>query len=310
MTSLHTRRDVERRPVRIASGGTELAGDLFLPEGPGPWPAVVLTGPFSSVKEQVTGNYAAAFAARGVVALAFDHRRLGASGGEPRCHDTTADRVEDLRDAVSWIRTLDEVDAERLAVCGVCFGAIAAAILAAFDPRVKTLALIAGAYNRPDIARERFGPANYDTLLAQCADAAQRQHKTGVPVYWPALSDGGGTPAALAPEATLYYGTSRGRRPGWENRCTALSVYDELTSTAWHAYPMLQDTPLLVVHGRGDQALPLADAEAAVEAATGPARLVVVEAENHNDLYDVAPLVDEAVAAALEWFALHLPVGG
>lgn len=278
-----------------------------MPEGPGPWPGVVLTGPFSSVKEQATGNYARAFAARGVAALAFDHRGWGVSDGEPRCHENTESRVADLREAVSYLRTLDEVDPDRIALCGVCFGSIAAAILAAFDPRVKALAVIGGAFNRPDWARERFGPDAYDSLMAQCAEAAQRQQETGELVYWPALDRHSMPTGMFGPEPDSYYGTSRGRRPSWENRCTAMSVHDEFTTSAWHAYPMLHGAPLLVVHGRGDEAVPLGDAEAAVEAAPEPKQLVVVEAHNHIDLYDVPALVDAAIDSAVGWFGEHLP---
>ena len=55
-----------RRRITFASEGIELVGDLRLPVGGvgagagagAGWPAVVFTGPFTGVKEQVTGSYA------------------------------------------------------------------------------------------------------------------------------------------------------------------------------------------------------------------------------------------------------------
>ena len=69
----------DRRRIAFTSEGVELVGDLRLPGGgPGAgavgeaeawtgdgWPGVVLTGPFTGVKEQVTGSYAALLAAAG-----------------------------------------------------------------------------------------------------------------------------------------------------------------------------------------------------------------------------------------------------
>jgi len=64
--------------------GDRVVGDLYLPEGAGPHPAVIVGGPMTSVKEQVTGVYAQALAARGIAALAIDHRHYGQSEGTPR----------------------------------------------------------------------------------------------------------------------------------------------------------------------------------------------------------------------------------
>jgi uncharacterized protein len=81
---------MDTRPVDFRSEGLRPAGDLYLPDGDGSHTAVVLTGPFSSVKEQVTGDYAKRFARRGIAALAFDHRGWGQSEGLPRQHEDAA----------------------------------------------------------------------------------------------------------------------------------------------------------------------------------------------------------------------------
>ena len=51
--------------------GSVLIGTLRVPQGSEGRPALVFEGPLTSVKEQVTGNYADALAARGFVTLAF-----------------------------------------------------------------------------------------------------------------------------------------------------------------------------------------------------------------------------------------------
>ncbi|MCX4536761.1 alpha/beta hydrolase [Streptomyces sp. NBC_00841] len=285
--------------VEFSSDGYRLVGDLHLPEPGTERGAVVLTGPFSGVKEQVTGCYAKRFAQRGYLALAFDHRNWGDSEGEPRQHEDASAKVSDLRNAVSFLAARPEVDPEKIAVCGVCLGGIYSVQLAAFDPRVKAVALIAAAYNNPGLIRDRFGAENFAALMGQFAQIAQRQFETGEIEYWPAVNPEGMPAGNPGPEPFEYYGTVRGAGSGWENRCTALSVLQELTLDV-DAFLPLVTAPLLIVHGSGDQAIPVADAEAAFAAAPEPKELLLLDTSNHIELYDddnyVLPAIDRTVS--------------
>lgn len=285
--------------VEFSGDGYRLVGDLHLPDAGTGRGAVVLTGPFAGVKEQVTGYYAERFAQRGYVALAFDHRNWGGSEGEPRQHEDASAKVSDLRNAVSFLAARPEVDAEKVALCGVCLGGIYSVQLAAFDPRVKAVALIAAAYNNPVLIRDRFGAANFAALMTQFAQIAQREFTTGEIEYWPAVNPAGMPAGNPGPEPFEYYGTERGARPGWQNRCTALSVLQELTLDVDSFLPLVT-APLLIVHGSGDQAIPVTDAEAAFAAAPEPKELLLLDTGNHIELYDddgyVLPAIDRAVS--------------
>jgi fermentation-respiration switch protein FrsA (DUF1100 family) len=70
---------------------------------------------------------------------------------------------------------------------------------------------------------------------------------------------------------------------------------------------MLTATPLLIVHGTGDQACPPDDARSAYDAAGGPKELVWLdEATKHVDIYDREDLVTAAAESAVAWFDKHL----
>jgi len=142
--------------VEFVSDGLTLSGDLRRPAGAtdGALPALVFTGPFTGVKEQVVGLYAERLAQEGYVTLAFDHRNFGASQGTPRQHEDAAGKLVDLRDATSFLATVDGVDPDRIGCVGICLGGGYALRHAAFDPRVKALVTIAGAYNDPRVMRE------------------------------------------------------------------------------------------------------------------------------------------------------------
>jgi uncharacterized protein len=116
-TSRESRLDVRLQP----DDGVGLAAVAGLPQTAAPrgtrWPAVVLTGPFTGVKEQVTGLYARRLTDAGFVTLALDHRGFGSSGGR-RAHEDSQGKLADLRAAAS-------------------------------DPRLKVVAGVAGGYNSP-----------------------------------------------------------------------------------------------------------------------------------------------------------------
>ena len=175
------------RDVSFTSDGITLAGHLRVPEHRGPYPAVLFTGPLSGVKEQVTGLYAERIAAAGYVTLAFDHRNFGASGGAPRRHEDAAGKLHDLRDAVSFLMAQPEVDPAQIGCCGICLGGGYALRFAAFEPRIRAVAGIAGGYNSPVAMRDAMGAGQYRAQLAMFTELAQRQAESGEVEYWAAV---------------------------------------------------------------------------------------------------------------------------
>jgi uncharacterized protein len=297
--------------VSFESGGVRLAGHLRVPGGAGPHPAVVLTGPFTGVKEQVTGTYAAALAERGIATLAFDHRNFGASGGEPRQHEDAAGKARDLLDATSFLAGHPAVDRGRLGCVGVCLGGSYAVRHAAVDPRIRALALVAGGYNNPADMQRGMGAAPYRSVLADLAAVAEDQYRTAEVAYLPAVAPDGSEAAMGGDEPWAYYGTERSASPGWVNRVTRLSIRELLTLDATSPADLLGATPTLVVHGTTDAYCSPEGARALYERLPGTKDALWLATANHIDLYDNPVFVDPAVDAVAGWLATHLaaPVG-
>ena len=135
---------VRAERVAFGSEGVELAGDFRFAESGRRQPGIVLTGPFTGVKEQVAGTYASLLAGAGFATLAFDHRGFGESGGRPG-HEDSQGKLADLRAAVGFLAGQAEVDEARIGLVGICLGGGYAVRAAAADPRVKAVAVIAGA---------------------------------------------------------------------------------------------------------------------------------------------------------------------
>lgn len=291
--------------VTFKSGGLELVGHLRVPDGAtGPRPALVFTGPLSGVKDQVVGHYAERLAREGFVTLAFDHRNFGDSGGDPRQHEDTSGKLADLRDAVTYLTTRPEVDADSIGVVGVCLGGGYAVRAAAFDPRVRAGAGIAGAYNSPHRLHDGLGADGFRGLLASAVENLARETLGGEMAYLPAVSADG--PALMGgAEPFDYYGSERSKSAVWENRMTVDSRWQLITLDALGAASLV-DVPFLIVHGKTDLYCTPEGAQAAFDALRGPKEIEWLDTSNHIDLYDRPQFVEPAVERAAEFFARHL----
>jgi fermentation-respiration switch protein FrsA (DUF1100 family) len=272
------------------SDGIALSGRLRLPPGDGPFPGLVLTGPFTGVQDQVVGTYADALRRAGFATLAFDHRGFGGSGGR-RAHEDSQGKLTDLRAAVGVLVEHPQVD--RVGIVGICLGGGYAVRAAAQDPRIEAVVGIAGAYNSPArfAAGEGYRPAlrsfieQYDMML-------------------PAVAPDGGEAAMAGAEPWAYYGTERGEAVGWRNAVTRGSLHSLMTFDALGAADLLGDVALLVVHGRRDDYCSPDLARELHERAGG--EIVWVDCAEHIDLYDVEPHVGVAVDAAASFLHRHL----
>src|SRR5689334_12926610 len=271
------RSDTPSTRVTFTADGLTLAGTLTV-AGDGA-PAVVLTGPFTGVKEQVVGVYAARLHERGLTTLAFDHRGFGESGGR-RVHEDSQGKLADLRAAVSLLAAHPAVNAARIGAVGICLGGGYAVRAAAADPRIRAVVGIAGGYNSP----ARFAAADPEGYRRALGSFVDRYDE-----YLPAVAPGGGTAAMAGDEPFAYYGTARSAAEHWENRVTYGSLHALMTFDALGAAQLLSATPLLVVHGRQDAYCAPELAEALYADATGPKEIRWLDAGQHIDLYDREP---------------------
>src|SRR4051794_24586585 len=79
---------------------------------------VVMAAGLAVAKEPGTDPFAGRFHEAGFSVLAFDFRRLGESGGQPRQVVRIGDQQADFRAAVAHARTLPEVDPAKVALWG------------------------------------------------------------------------------------------------------------------------------------------------------------------------------------------------
>jgi hypothetical protein len=128
----------------------KLAGTLTLPPGPGPFPAVVLiagSGP-NTRDEPILGHkpflvLADWLTRHGIAVLRYDKRGVGASGGD-YAKATTLDFAADAEAAAAYLRGRKEIDPRRVGLIGHSEGGLIAPIVAAKDPKIAFIVMMAG----------------------------------------------------------------------------------------------------------------------------------------------------------------------
>jgi len=136
--------------IRHEAAGFDLAGTLTLPEGAGPFPAVVLvSGSGQQDRDGTIADHkpflvvADALSRAGIAVLRYDDRGVGGSGGDPSAA-TTASFAADAGAALDWLRARPEIDPGRIAVVGHSEGGIIAAMLGAVRRDLAAIVLLAG----------------------------------------------------------------------------------------------------------------------------------------------------------------------
>lgn len=172
----------------ITSGGLSLVGTLTLPNAAeSPAPAVItVTGQGSQDRDEYmsrVGEYrpfrqvADTLSSIGIAVLRLDDRGVNRSDpGPPGA--TSRDLAEDIRSAVGYLRSRQEIDGARIGLVGHSEGGVIAPMVAAADSSVAALVLLAGPAYTLKRVRETALEAVIErtaSLSAQEADGMRRR---------------------------------------------------------------------------------------------------------------------------------------
>jgi uncharacterized protein len=132
---------VSRITFRSGRGG-DATGYLFVPDGRGPFPALVLQHGMPGSARDVNASMSSQ---HGAIQLALNAQWNNRSGNV--LHFTAQDSAEqvrlivDIRRAVDYLISRPDVDKDRIVYWGVSYGAAMGALVAGVEPRFKTLIL-------------------------------------------------------------------------------------------------------------------------------------------------------------------------
>lgn len=294
------------RKVHFERDGLTLAGTLYLPTDFNEkvrHKAVVVAGSLTSVKEQMAGTYAQKLADNGFVALAIDYAHYGESEGVPRQFESPAEKLADLKAAVSYLSSLSYV--QSIGMVGICTSAGNAAYLAAEDPRVKALATVAAFLPDPALTEQMFGAPEIERRRVAGEAAKLRFEATGEQIMIPAYSTDDPSALNYNPKGSYdyYFNKARGGVPEWKNAFAVMSYGPWLKFDPLAKAPAIK-IPTMVVHSDGS-AFPN-QAKKFHSLLAGQKELVWGDG-NHYDYYDSAAQVDFAVKNVGDFLNKHLP---
>ena len=273
--------------------GITLAADVYKPRNAtGKLAAIAVSGPFGAVKEQSSGLYAQTLAERGFLTIAFDPSFTGESSGEPRYVASPDINTEDFQAAVDYLVSRDDVDADRIGICGICGWGGLAINAAAIDTRVKAT-VASTMYDMTRVtANGYFDSEDSAAKRREKREALNAQRNADFKAGKAELA--GGVPDVLPDDAPqffkdyhAYYKTPRGYHPrslnsngGW-NKTSALSFLNAKLL----AYAGEIESAVMVLHG--EKAHSRYFGETAFKRLAGDNKeLVIVPGASHCDLYD------------------------
>jgi len=293
----------KRITVQIpTASGEAIEAWVFLPEGTGPHPAVVMAHGIGAIKAGGLAPFAERFRGEGFAAIAFDYRNWGGSGGAPREVLSVPRQRADYSAVIGWAVEQPYIDRRQIIAWGTSFAGMHIVELAVSDSRLT--AAVAQAPLTDGLAAAMMSPLKNGlrlfglALLDRLGSLFGRQ-----PIYIP----GHGRPGELSIGSTPDgpFGeklmTPKDGTP-WHDRVAARS----LLSFSWRR-PVRRAAsvrvPLLLVVPEKDTIAPV---KAALEVARkAPGAELFRSTGGHYDVYEGGAAFAEVVRTEVDFLHRH-----
>ena len=292
-----------RTTVRIPKAtGDELEAWLYLPEGNGPHPAVVMAHGIGAIKAGGLAPFAERFCRDGFAAVVFDYRQWGGSSGQPREELSFPRQLEDYGTVIGWASAHPNIDERRIFAWGTSFAGMYIVELAVSDSRLA--AAIGQAPLVDGFAAARLASPGRGLRLLAAALLDRLGSVFGRP---PRYLPGAGRPGELAIGATedAYFGEklmTPKDSTEWRNRVAARS----LLSFSWRR-PVRRAAaircPILLVVAEQDTMAPVGPAVRVTEKA--PCGELYRSRGGHYDVYQGGASFDDVIRVELEFLHRH-----
>ncbi|MEM7126827.1 MAG: CocE/NonD family hydrolase [Chloroflexota bacterium] len=298
------------KKVTFQSDGLSLAGNLYHPENfvvGQQYPAIVVSGSWTTVKEQMAGLYAGKLAQAGFITLAFDFRNFGESEGEPRFYENPAAKVVDIQNAVSYLESLAEVDSTRIGAFGVCAGAGYTVVAASQDKRIQSVVTTVSWLHDAEAVKLFYGGEEGVHTKIKAAQTAKRNYaENGVVEYIPAISTTDESAAMYGPY-DYYLNPERGAIPQWSADKFAVMTWEDWLTFDPTTSAQDVTVPTLMIHSDG-AVLPAYTKQYFEKLGTADKSLhwveTALESPFHQfSFYDQDDEVNLSVDLAKQWFS-------
>lgn len=286
------------RKVSFYSDGLRLSGVLYLPDGPGPHPGVVLCHGFTGIKELILPDYARRFAGAGYAALAFDYRGFGESEG-PRGRLIPWEQVRDIRNAITFLQCQPQVDPGRIGVWGTSYGGAHAPCVAGVDSRVRCAVGQVGFGDGERLFQRKTGESERQALFAMLEADRRQRVLTGQSTMIDPLQ-------MLSDEDSVrFFSEAVKALPQLRCQIPLETAEATLEYKPEEVVQRIAPRALLLIAVEHDLPCPKEEYESLYAKAGEPKKLVVLPGLRHYDVYAGEPL-ERTAQLAIDWFQQHL----
>ncbi|MBI3796947.1 MAG: alpha/beta hydrolase [Deltaproteobacteria bacterium] len=291
------------RTVRFYSEAVPMAGVLFLPDNLARAerrPGIVLCHGFTAVKEVLLPEVARRLAKLGYVALTFDYRFLGESGGEPRRQIIPLRQIEDIHNAVTFLQCQPEVNPERLGLLGVSLGGANVSYAAGVEERVKATVSVCGIGDCGRWIRDACHFWEWKALLQRLAEDRRERVLSGRLQYVQAKD--------IVPEpesTTKLFGEILRQYPQWSREITLASGEALIAYRPESVVQHISPRAIMWLHGDADERVSMEESLSMYKKAGEPKKLVVLPGLGHSDII-AGPGLEQSMPYITEWFATYL----
>lgn len=291
---------MEKMPVLFHSQGVPLKGMIFRNRQNliDQQPAVIITGSWLTVKEQMAFTYAEKLAAKGYTTLAFDFSGFGASAGEPRQAELPQRKIKDIIAAAEFLSSLSFVKVNAIGHLAICASAQYGLAAVAAGALINSFVSVAGWYHDAASVMPFYGGEPGVAKRLTLAEAAFKEMQAGKSVsYAPAYKPGDET-AGMSFQLDYYQDAARGAIAEWKNEMHPITWLYWLSFDGMRAADKVK-VPTLFIHG--DNCVLPEHVRQIYEKVQGKKNLIWTEGDQIS-FYDRSDLVDLAVEAAHQHF--------
>jgi fermentation-respiration switch protein FrsA (DUF1100 family) len=296
---------VKRMDVEFeAEGGVMLRAWLYVPEGgTKPYPAITMAHGYAGTREHGIEAFAKVFAESGFAVLLHDHRGFGASGGEPRQDVDPWRQIADWRRAISYLETLDFVDAKRIGLWGTSYAGGHAIVLGATERRLRCVVAQVPTISGFEQGLRRIPPEGVAAIEAAFNDDERGQLRGDPLRRQKIVSSDMSEPASYRARDAIDFYLQPVPKGVWDNEVTMRSTRAARMYEPGVWISRVSPTPLLMVVALNDTITVTDLALAAYERALEPKKLVLIPGGHFDPYLTNFP---QSSAAALGWFQAHL----
>lgn len=296
----------DKQLVHFYSAGYRLTGYWYPPRTSSPKTAgIVCCHGFSAMIDLQMVGIPETLSEAGYGVLTFYCRGLGESEG-PRGRVIPAEQVEDIRNAVTYLQTRDEIDPQRIGVFGSAWGCSTGVAAAAADKRIQCLVGTVGIGDCERWLKSERPRWEWAKFLERLDEDRRRRVLTGrSAVVHPNEIH---IPDRAASKARDEQWNEFIKRSGYDGYPleTAEALLEFKPESVVHR---IAPRAVLFIHMERDVTVPPEESEQLYRNAGEPKKLVVLPGRSHYDTFKFTnpEVFQEIMGLALEWYGRHLP---